>query len=105
MTLLKTLRNCGFLFALALLAFCVSGAWAQSSATLSGVVTDPSGAAVAHAQVVVHSLATGLDRTVTTDEAGAYAVPSLQPGDYKVQVKASGFSMDTIEKVTLQGAQ
>ena len=105
MTLLKTLRNRGFLFALALLAFCVSGAWAQSSATLSGVVTDPSGAAVAHAQVVVHSLATGLDRTVTTDEAGAYAVPSLQPGDYKVQVKASGFSMDTIEKVTLQVAQ
>jgi Carboxypeptidase regulatory-like domain len=105
MTILKNAGERSFLLALAFLAFFATGAWAQSSATLSGVVTDPTGAAVVHAQVVVHSLATGLDRTVTTDEAGAYDVPSLQPGDYKVQVTAAGFSMDTVEKVTLQVAQ
>ena len=87
------------------LALGASGALAQSTATLSGLVTDPSGAAVPHAQVVVHSLATGIDRTVTTDGAGAYAVPSLQPGDYKLQITAAGFSMDTIERVSLQVAQ
>jgi len=83
----------------------VSAAMGQSTATLSGTVTDPTGAAVPQAKVVVHSLATGLDRTVMTDGAGLYAVPSLQPGDYKVQVMAAGFSIDTIEKVTLDVAQ
>ena len=83
----------------------VSAAMGQSTATLSGTVTDPTGAAVPQAKVVVHSLATGLDRTVVTDGTGLYAVPSLQPGDYKVQVTAAGFSLDTIEKVTLDVAQ
>ncbi|HSY34673.1 MAG TPA: carboxypeptidase-like regulatory domain-containing protein [Acidobacteriaceae bacterium] len=105
MTTLRYPGKRSFLLALAVLAFFATGAWAQSTATLSGIVTDPSGAAVAHAQVVVHSLATGLERTVTTDDAGAYVVPSLQPGDYKVQVTAAGFSATTIEKVTLQVAQ
>jgi hypothetical protein len=105
MTLLPFFRNRFFLLLLLAVALCGNTASAQSTATLSGLVTDPSGAAVPHAQVVVHSLATGLDRTVITDGAGAYAVPSLQPGDYKLQITASGFSMDTIEKVTLQVAQ
>ena len=105
MTIRKYFGNLSFLVAVTFLAFCATGAGAQSTATLSGVVTDPTGAGVPHAQVVVHSLATGLDRTVTTDGAGAYVVPSLQPGDYKVQVTAAGFSTDTIEKLTLQVAQ
>jgi hypothetical protein len=77
----------------------------QSTATMSGLVTDPTGAVVPNAKVLVHSLATGLDRSVVTDSAGLYVVPSLEPGDYKVQVTAAGFSTDTIEKVTLQVAQ
>ena len=42
-------------------------AWGQSTATLSGIVTDPSGAVVPNAKVTVHSLATGLDRIIETD--------------------------------------
>jgi len=80
-------------------------AMGQSTATMSGLVTDPTGAVVPNAKVLVHSLATGLDRSVVTDSAGLYVVPSLEPGDYKVQVTAAGFSTDTIEKVTLQVAQ
>jgi hypothetical protein len=49
----------------------------------------------------VHSLGTGADRTTDTDSAGLYAVPSLQPGDYKVQATAAGFGGYTVEKVTL----
>jgi hypothetical protein len=49
----------------------------------------------------VHSLATGLDRAIKTDGAGLYVVPSLQPGDYQVQARASGFSTFTVQKVTL----
>ncbi|MGA1984361.1 MAG: carboxypeptidase regulatory-like domain-containing protein [Acidobacteriaceae bacterium] len=76
-------------------------ALAQSTATLSGTVTDPSGAVLPNAQVTVHSLSTGLDRVLKTDGAGLYAVPSLQPGDYKVQATASGFSTYTVQRVTL----
>ncbi len=84
-----------------LLAAGALGGWAQSTASLSGTVTDPSGAVVPNAQVTVHSLATGLDRVVKTDSAGLYEVPSLQPGDYKVQATASGFSNYTLAKITL----
>ncbi len=77
----------------------------QSSATLSGTVTDPSGAVVPNADVKVHSLATGADREIKTDGAGLYAVPSLQPGDYQVQASAPGFSAYTVQKVTLDVAQ
>ena len=73
------------------------GASGQSTATLSGTVTDPSGAVVPNAKVVVHSLATGLDRVILTDGAGIYVAASLQQGDYKVTATASGFSMVTIK--------
>jgi hypothetical protein len=53
------------------------------------------------AHVLVRSLATASDRIVSTDSDGLYVVPSLQPGEYKVQVTAPGFSTYTIEKVTL----
>jgi Carboxypeptidase regulatory-like domain/TonB dependent receptor len=76
-------------------------AWGQSTATLSGIVTDPTGAVIPNAQVTVHSLSTGLDRALVTDGAGIYVAPSLQPGDYNVSVTAAGFGMDTVEKVTL----
>ena len=89
----------------ALLCVCSLGAWGQSTATLSGTVTDPSGAVVTKAHVTVQSLATGLDRVIDTDSAGMYVVPSLQPGDYKVQATASGFSTYTVPKVTLDVAR
>jgi hypothetical protein len=76
-------------------------AFGQSSASLSGTVSDPTGAVVPGAHVTVHSLATGADRAVDTDGAGLYAVPALQPGDYSVKVTATGFSTDNVPKVTL----
>src|SRR5581483_682123 len=79
-------------------------AFGQSTASLSGTVSDPTGAAVPSAHVVVHSLATGADRNVDTDAAGLYAVPSLEPGDYSVRASATGFANDTVPKVTLNVA-
>jgi hypothetical protein len=85
----------------------VACAWGQSTATLSGTVTDPSGAVVAAAQVKIHSIGNGTDRVVVTDGAGLYVAPSLQPGDYMVQTTAAGFATYTVQKITLdvdQGA-
>jgi hypothetical protein len=77
-------------------------AYSQSTATLSGTVTDPSGAVVPQAQVTVHNLSTSLDRQVTSDSAGNYTVPSLQPGNYAVTVRASGFADYKVASLTLQ---
>ncbi|NYF51834.1 TonB-dependent receptor [Tunturiibacter gelidoferens] len=87
---------------IALLTVSVGICSAQSTATLSGTVTDPSGAVVPGAQVKVHSVATGLDRVVVTDGSGIYGVPSLQPGMYDVQVSADGFSLYTLQRVNLE---
>ena len=95
---MKQVRHFLLLSALLIIS---AGAWAQSTATLTGTITDPTGAVVPGAQVEVTSLATGLNRVISTDGAGLYVVPSLQPGEYKVQAKAAGFSIFTVQKVTL----
>jgi hypothetical protein len=97
----STLKPFSRLFVIALLVFSAACAWAQSTATLTGVVTDPSGAVVPNAQVKVHSLGTGTDRVVVTDSAGNYVAPSLQPGDYTIEASAAGFSSFKVEKVSL----
>jgi len=65
---------------------------AQVSATLSGNVTDQSGAAVSAATVTAKNLETGAVRTTTTDEAGQYRVFSLPIGEYEVLVTKQGFA-------------
>jgi hypothetical protein len=87
------------LLLVALLA--VSAASAQSTASLTGTVTDPSGAVVPGAHIVVHNLSTGIDRTTQSDSAGSYSVASLQPGNYAVTVNASGFAAYKVPSVAL----
>src|ERR1700678_4431217 len=88
-----------------LLLMSVGVCLAQSTASLSGTVIDPSGAVVPGAHVKVHSLATGLDREVVTDGAGVYGVPSLQPGEYDLQISGAGFSLYTVKKLVLEVTQ
>jgi hypothetical protein len=73
-----------------ILAFAAGSAWAQS-ATFSGTVLDPSGAAIAGAQVTLTNEATGATRTTTTGSDGKFLFAQLAPGKYKVEVVAQGF--------------
>ena len=67
--------------------------WAQlAGATLSGEVSDRSGAIIASASVRIRNTATDEVRNVTTNERGLYNAPSLQPGTYSVTVSAPGFA-------------
>ena len=60
--------------------------------SLTGNVTDASGAAVPNAKVETLNLATGVVKSATTDDRGAYLMSDLQPGNYKVTISAASFS-------------
>ena len=77
-------------------------ALAQSTATLAGTVKDPTGAVLPGATVVVHNNGTGVDRTLHSDSAGQYVVPSLPPGEYTVTVNAAGFSQYVVRTYVLE---
>src|ERR1700709_1882576 len=71
---------------IAVLAFTSHLALAQSDASsLSGAITDSSGAVVANAKVTLHDNATGSERVVLTTESGSFTLPNVQPGLYTVR--------------------
>lgn len=63
-----------------------------STGSISGTVTDPSGAVVSDAKVVITSVSTGQKVELTSNGAGAFGSGPLSPGSYKVQISAKGFS-------------
>jgi outer membrane receptor protein involved in Fe transport len=78
---------------------------AQSTATLQGTVTDPQGAVVPNAKVVVRSQATGAERTAQTDSEGNYQFASLEPGAYNVEVQAQGFQGLVVSDLNIEVAR
>ncbi|HLJ16086.1 MAG TPA: TonB-dependent receptor [Bryobacteraceae bacterium] len=76
-----------------------------TGATLTGTVTDPSGAVVAGAQVSAKNSATGDTRQVTTDSAGLYNMPNLTPGAYDIKVSSTGFATSAQSGITLAVGQ
>jgi hypothetical protein len=85
---------------------CAVSAWAQNtSATLTGTVTDPNNAVVAKATVTVTDMRSGIVKTATTNNEGVYFVGALQPGDYTVSVESQGFKKFTKQGVRLEISQ
>jgi hypothetical protein len=104
--LMKKVLGVGVFLAFVLCVFVSVPVHAQvTGATLSGTVTDASGAVIANAQVSIKNTATGITKDVTTDSAGFYTAPNLQAGPYEVKVTAAGFNT-AVSTVTLAvGAQ
>ena len=67
------------------------GARAQVSASVTGQVTDPSGAAIAGASVTARNVDTGAARDVVADGEGRYVVAALPVGDYEIHASNQGF--------------
>jgi hypothetical protein len=88
-----------------LIALLTVAAAAQApNASVSGKVTDQTGAVIPQATVVVTGPA-GQQTTATTDQAGAFAVHGLAPGSYSVAAQAKGFTRSQKDGVTLQAGQ
>ncbi|HEY7095495.1 MAG TPA: TonB-dependent receptor [Terriglobales bacterium] len=72
--------------------------------TISGVVTDPTGAVVPQATVTVTNIDTALTRTVTTNEMGEYVAADLPNGNYRITVKQTNFKESVTSNVELHVA-
>ena len=76
-----------------LLVLLALSAVAQTSrGTVTGTVTDPTGAAVVDASVVITNTATGVKRQTTSNSAGVFRFDAVDLGNYAVEAKAPGFS-------------
>ena len=84
-----------------LLTFSGLNLFAQALTSLSGTVTDPSGAVVGGATVTLTNVLTGAQRHDTSDSAGRYSFPQMQPGKYKATASAQGFSEEVINNIEL----
>jgi len=86
-------------------AFCLlllfsPASFAQATfGTVTGAVTDPTGATVPNTEVVVTNEGTNVSRTATTGDAGTYDVPNLNPGKYRVTAKAAGFKTAVVQNI------
>lgn len=72
-----------------------------TGATLSGVVTDPSGATLPGANISIKNTGTGAVHQVTTNQDGLYSAPNLLPGDYQATISAAGFAPLVQKGITL----
>src|SRR5580704_4173852 len=100
--------RCHFLRIWTAYAICAAGHLpAQNTlAELQGAVHDPSGARVPNARISVRNAATGIARATSSNGAGIFNVPDLQPSDYEVTVSASGFATERLTNIDLAvGAQ
>jgi hypothetical protein len=73
------------------LLFTALACYAQYSANVQGVVTDPSGAAIANASVRLHNVDTGIEQSTITGSSGNYRFSSLPPGNYILSAEAPNF--------------
>ncbi len=89
---------------LLILLNCVAGpALAQrATASIAGSIVDASGAAVPGANVLLKNLATGIERSVESNDLGFYTVTALPAGPYSITVAKAGFQTQTVPQLVLE---
>jgi len=89
----------------AALLLCLPVLAQSTTGRILGIVTDPSGAVVAGANVTVTDVQRGAKRTLVTDASGQYVAPNLPPGLYTVRVEAPGFKSAERPNIQLEVAK
>src|SRR5262245_50603318 len=105
-----TMRISGLRHTLLLFALVFSGWMAAleaqvTTATVYGVVRDPSGAVLPGASVTATHQGTNLARDTITDERGEFALPALPAGPYTLKIELSGFKTYTNQGLQLGAGQ
>src|SRR6184192_4404384 len=80
-----------FVLALVVVVLVSSTVWAQSTAQITGTVKDASGAVLPGAEVTATQIETGIARMTISNETGAYVLPNLPVGPYKLEASLPGF--------------
>jgi hypothetical protein len=76
-------------------------AFAQVTGSLDGHITDQGGAVVPLVNVTAKNVATGIERSTTTNDSGYYQMPFLPLGDYQVSASLPGFATIVAESVSI----
>ena len=91
--------------AIALMAFVPAANAQVVTGSITGQVTDPSGAVISGALVTAHAVETGIETATTTNAQGQYHIEFLPIGHYKVTVQANGFATATVPEFSLEVRQ
>lgn len=95
-----------FVLALALASFTPAAALAQTgAASLTGIVSDQSGAAVPGAIVTATNQSTNVDYTAVSNDAGNYTVTSLPVGTYVIKAELSRFKVSATKPLQMEARQ
>src|SRR5256712_5427508 len=94
---------CAISFA-SLLILAPSASAQKATGTITGTVTDPSGAVVPGATVTIVNERTSTARSATTNEQGSFSFPEVDAGTYALTVTKTGFKKQTQKNVELHGA-
>ena len=84
-----------------LVLFSTVASFAQERGSITGIISDPTGAAVPDAKVTATELATARSQTTLTTSVGLYTIPELVAGTYKVTVEKTGFEMAVADNVSV----
>ncbi len=99
------MRSVALFFAVLWLAMGAFPAWAQTGASLSGVVTDQTGAALRDVAVTIKNADTGATRTIATGGGGHYQASGLPPGRFEIRASKQGFADETRTGISLAVGQ
>src|SRR6266704_4332116 len=88
--------------ALMVIALACGLVWAQAAAQISGTVKDPTGAVLPGAEIVATQTETGVARNTISNETGAYVLPNLSVGPYKLEISLPGFRTFVQSGIVLQ---
>ena len=88
-------KTCALLLFACLLAVFPVFVQAQTvNGIITGTVTDPSGAVVVGARITITNTGTGISQSTTTGALGEYRFPVVPPGNYTIQIEATGFGIE-----------
>ncbi|MBZ5621181.1 MAG: carboxypeptidase-like regulatory domain-containing protein [Acidobacteriia bacterium] len=89
------------LLSVVLLSLLLATAAFSQTTSITGTVTDPTGAVVPGATLTLVNLETGTERSVVTDKDGRYFMPQLTPGSYRLTAKSPGFADEVVNRIEL----